>query len=50
MVSALDEVAKGKFTFEDHEHLLIRDAEDPRKHQNETSEGETTHAGSSDDE
>lgn len=40
----LDEVAKGEFPFEDHEHLLINTADDlERRRASETSESEDTH-------
>lgn len=52
IVGALDEVAKGEFPFEDHEHLLIARGEDVRKHPTEVSEDEQRddHKSSDDEE
>jgi hypothetical protein len=46
IAGALDEVARGEFSFEDHEHLLIAGATE----EDETSEGEHGGAKSSEDE
>jgi hypothetical protein len=43
IADALDEVAKGEFSFEDHEHLLIADVTEEKGNlAAETSEGEHT--------